>query len=339
MAGKTQVAIRGAQFFLNARVTYEGVPGIEGLLFNTRMVQGIFDDLNPETRHLWAYPDTGEWDAERNTREFIAAMASWQAHGVLAFTLNLQGGSPYGYSQAQPWINSAFAADGALREDYLTRARRILEAADGLGMVVILGLFYFGQEKVLRDETAITRAVDAAADWLTAEGHTNVLLEINNECNIRYEQPILQPKRVHELIRRAKADRKLLVGTSYGGGTIPDSAVIVASDFLLLHGNKVGQPDRIREMVRRTRRIGGYQPMPILFNEDDHYDFDGLDNNFLAAVGEHASWGVFDYRFDGEEPECGYQSVPVDWSINSERKRGFFSLAKRLATEGLHDHR
>ncbi|MDP7232758.1 MAG: hypothetical protein QF759_01335, partial [Alphaproteobacteria bacterium] len=82
MAGKTQVAIRGAQFFLNARVTYEGVPGIEGLLFNTRMVQGIFDDLNPETRHLWAYPDTGEWDAERNTREFIAAMASWQAHGV-----------------------------------------------------------------------------------------------------------------------------------------------------------------------------------------------------------------------------------------------------------------
>ncbi|MDP6951908.1 MAG: hypothetical protein QGF53_04020, partial [Alphaproteobacteria bacterium] len=136
MTGKTRISIRDAQFLINGRVTYEGAEGIEGLLLNARLVQGVFDDLNPETRHLWAYADTGEWDAERNTAEFIAAMPSWRDHGVLAFTLNLQGGSPYGYSQAQPWINSAFEADGSLREDYMARTGRILDAADGLGMAV-----------------------------------------------------------------------------------------------------------------------------------------------------------------------------------------------------------
>ena len=331
MTGKTRISIRDAQFLINGRATYDGVDGIEGLLLNARLVQGVFDDLNPDTRHLWAYADTGEWDADRNTAEFIAAMPSWRDHGVLAFTLNLQGGSPYGYSQDQPWINSAFAADGSLREDYMARAGRILDAADGLGMVVILGLFYFGQEKVLRDEAAILRAVDGAADWLVAGEHTNVLLEINNECNIRYRQPILQPERVHELIRRAKTGRDLLAGTSYGGGRVPGSEVARASDFLLLHGNKVEQPDRIREMVRETRALPGYRPMPIIFNEDDHFDFDEPDNNFLAAVGDYASWGLFDYRLDGEGPECGYQSVPVDWTIGSDRKRAFFALAKRLA--------
>ena len=44
------------------------------------MVQGIFDDRNSETASQWAYPDTGKWDAERNTREFIAAMPEGYRH-------------------------------------------------------------------------------------------------------------------------------------------------------------------------------------------------------------------------------------------------------------------
>ena len=84
-------------------------------------------------------------DPERNTREFLAAMPTWRAHGVLAFTINLQGGSPEGYSKAQPWHNSGIEADGSLNMDYLLRLERIIGFADTLGMVVILGYFYFGQ--------------------------------------------------------------------------------------------------------------------------------------------------------------------------------------------------
>ena len=103
----TTVSIVRDEFHINGKPTYAGRTWnghkIQGLLLNSRMVQGIFDDRNPDTTKLWAYPDTGVWDAERNTREFIAAMPEWRSHGLLAFTLNLQGGSPQGYSKDQPW--------------------------------------------------------------------------------------------------------------------------------------------------------------------------------------------------------------------------------------------
>jgi hypothetical protein len=339
-AGQTVVSIAGDDFQINGQLTYAGRTWcgtrIEGLLLNARLVQGIFDDLNTNSVTRWAYPDTGRWDAERNTREFIAAMPEWRRHGLLAFTLNLQGGSPEGYSKSQPWHNSAFTADGSLRADYCARLERILNRADELGMVVILGYFYFGQDERLADEAAVMRATDTATQWLLDHGWRNVLVEINNECNVnRYDHAILRPNRVQELIERVKNTkrdgRRLLAGTSYGGGKIPETNVVRVSDFLLLHGNGVSQPERIREMVRQTRAVPGYTPKPILFNEDDHFNFDQPTNNFVAAVSEHASWGCFDYRMKGEGFDEGYQSVPVNWAISSARKRGFFSLLEAIA--------
>jgi hypothetical protein len=330
-ASRTSVSIVGDAFHINGLPTYAGRSWqghkIEGLLFNSRMVQGVFDDRNPETAARWAYPDTGKWDAERNTREFLAAMPDWRKHGLLAFTINLQGGSPEGYSKTQPWHNSAIEADGSLRADYLDRLARILDRADELGMVVILGIFYFGQDERLEDEAAVLEAVDRTVDWVLKRGDRHVLIEINNECNVRYDHAILQPPRVHELIERVKQrtleGRRLLAGTSYGGGVVPQENVVRASDFLLLHGNGVSDPARIAEMVRDSRQVAGYRPMPILFNEDDHFDFD-RPNNFSAAIGEYASWGYFDFRKSGEGFNDGYQSVPVNWSISSPRKRAFF---------------
>jgi hypothetical protein len=100
--------------------TYEGMK-IEDLLMNVRAVQAAFDDLNPATRSRWAYPDTGKWDPVRNTREFLEALPGWRRHGVLAFTVNLQGGSPEGYSREQPWENSAIDPEGNLRPAYMQR--------------------------------------------------------------------------------------------------------------------------------------------------------------------------------------------------------------------------
>jgi len=34
--------------------------------------------------------------------------------------------------------------------------------------------------------------------------------------------------------------------------------------------------------------------MPILFNEDDHFDFDKPMNHMIAAISTYASWGYFD---------------------------------------------
>jgi hypothetical protein len=336
---RTTVTIAGDAFAINGRPTYEGRRWhghrIEGLLLNSRMVQATFDDLNPETRGLWKYPDTGAWDAERNTREFIAAMPEWRRHGLLAITVNLQGGSPQGYSKDQPWHNSAFTASGGLRPEYMVRMERVIDAADRLGMAVILGYFYFGQDQRLQDEAAVIAATDAATRWILDRRYTNVLVEVNNECNVAsYDHAILKPDRVHELIDRVKrtalGGRRLLAGTSYGGGAVPRENVVRASDFLLIHGNGVTNPDRIAEMVRQSRAVSGYRPMPILFNEDDHFDFDRPENNFTSAIGAYASWGYFDYRMKGEGFDDGYQSVPVNWGISSPRKKAFFQLLSQI---------
>jgi len=202
-------------------------------------------------------------------------------------------------------------------------------------MVPILGLFYFGQDERLNDEKAILNAVNNAMEWLLDHNYRNILIEIDNECNVnKYDHEILKPDRVHELISLAKSKEKngyrFYVSTSYGGGAIPKPNVVNISDFLLLHGNGVTEPDRITEMVEKTRLVEGYKNQPILFNEDDHFNFLQEHNNFRAAVKSYASWGYFDYRMKDEGFNDGYQSVPVDWSINSERKKQFFALLKEI---------
>ena len=179
---------------------------------------------------------------------------------------------------------------------------------------------------------AVVRAVDRATDWVLDRGYKNVLIEVNNECNIAYDHAILKSDRVHELIERVQArrrdGRRLLVGTSYGGGTVPGENVVRSSDFLLMHGNGVRDPARIAAMVRAVRAVPGYRPVPILFNEDDHFDFDRPSNNFESALSERASWGYFDPGSSNYRD--GYQSPPVNWGINTDRKRAFFAKLREI---------
>jgi hypothetical protein len=92
-------------------------------------------------------------------------------------------------------------------------------------------------------------------------------------------------------------------------------------------------------MVELTKQVDGFRAMPIIFNEDDHFDFDKPVNNMLNAFRARASWGYFDFRAtkghrgsEIDEPfEEGFQSVPVDWQINSERKKAFFRSISKIS--------
>jgi len=325
---ETTVAIDGEDFLVNGRPTHEGRTDdghrVEGLLFNSRMIQALFDDDNVDTRDNWAYPDTGAYDPERNVREFRAALPAWRAHGLDAVTVNLQCGSPEGYSDEQPWTVSAYRSDGSLKAAWLDRLDGVLATADEHGMVVILGLFYFGQDDVLDDEAAVRRAVENSVDWLLDAEYENVLIEVNNECDVAYDHEILQPERVPELIDLVaeRSDGALDVATSFGGGTVATDPVVAASDFVLMHGNGVSDPERIGEMVREVRERPSYGGEPIVFNEDDHFGFADPPSNASVALSEHASWGYFDPGANNYRD--GYQSPPVEWSINTPRKRAFF---------------
>lgn len=331
---QTVVSINGEKFCINGTQTFKDKFwrgfSIEGLLPNSRMVNAIFDDETDSTRYRWVYPDTKSWDAERNTQEFLANMPIYRKKGLLAFTVNLQGGSPQGYSKSQPWCNTAVNSKGELKSAYMERLRGVLDKADELGMVVILGVYYFGQEKYIDDETAIKAGLKNVVEWVLKNGYTNVLLEINNECDFYKKHDILKPKRVHEAIAYAKSitvdGKRLFVSTSNGGGRCPSPEMVKEADFILLHGNGMHNPQRIVDLVNRIRTMEEYTPKPIIFNEDDHFDFDKPMNNFIAATSVGASWGYFDYRKSGEAYEVGFQCVPVDWSLGTVRKRQFFNL-------------
>jgi hypothetical protein len=197
----------------------------------------------------------------------------------------------------------------------------------------IVTYFYFGQDEYLEGDGAVRRAVEEATRWLLNMGYYNVIVEIANECdNQSYQQPLVQQPRIHSLIEQAQfirvGGRSLLVSASFNGGRVPSENVVRAADCLLVHGNGVEDPNRIAEIVRLAREVDGYTPKPIVFNEDDHFDFDQPMNNMMAAIGEYASWGYFD---PGESNyRDGYQCPPVNWGINTPRKKSFFEAVKRV---------
>jgi hypothetical protein len=122
----------------------------------------------------------------------------------------------------------------------------------------------------------------------------------------------------------------LLVSTSFSGGVVPDNQVVQAADFVLLHANGVREASKMNNLISATKNVSGYNNKPILINEDDHYNFNQPANNLVTSVGAYVSWGFFDYRREGEGFQEGYQSVPVDWGINSARKQEFFDKIREI---------
>jgi hypothetical protein len=341
LAQKTVVSIRGNQFLINGKPTYEGRSWqgntIEGLLMNSRMVQGIFDNLSVASADTFAYPDTKKWDATRNTNEFVAAMPLWKSYGLNAFTLNMQGGSPYGYGNFD-FLNPGFNADGSLHPGYMQRLDKILGKADELGMVVILGLFYFGQDQRLKDEAAVIDATRNITHWLFDKGYRNVIIEINNETLgviKQYDHEILLYPRVHELIDLVKSisrnGYRYLVSTSFPAQIVPTQNVLNTADFVLFHANALRDTQKYIEHIAKVKKAVGNRVMPIVINEDDNFNFASDSSHLAIALRNYISWGYFDYRKKGvTDLKVGYQSIPVDWGINSEDKKAFFNKVKEV---------
>jgi len=289
---RTRVSIEDARWYLNGRPTYPGAEA-EGLLMNVRMANAVFEDR-----------DRPEFDAEQNTGEFVAAIPDYAAHGVCAFTVNLQGGFP-GYEGA---VNSAFNPDGSLREGYLERVGRVIEACDRNGVVVILGCYYQRQDQILKDAEAVRAGVVNVVRWIVESGFSNVVLEIANEFNHSgFDHAILkEPEGQVELIRLAKkTSPELPVSTSgMGDGGLPDN-VAQASDFLLIHFNGTGLDD-IPKRIQELRKYG----KPIVCNEDDKHGKEAADAARLT-VENGGSWGFmhketnqyFPFQFRGIEDD------------------------------------
>jgi CubicO group peptidase (beta-lactamase class C family) len=272
-APRTHITRQGDRWFINGQVTNRGSRA-EGRLMNVRMVNAIFEDRRK--------PDMESPDAI--TDRFLARVPDYSAHGVNAFTINLQGGTP-GYEGA---LNSAFEPDGSVREPYLARAGRVIETCDRNGLVVILGCYYQRQDQVLANDAAVRAGVVNVASWIRERGYRNVLLEIANEFDHDgFDHRLIRSVEGQvELIRLARQTAPdLLVSTSgLGHGRFPES-LIAAADFILIHFN--GTPlDEIPTRIKALERFG----KPIVCNEDAKIGEAGARAAELS-VANGASWG------------------------------------------------
>lgn len=289
---RTRVTIDEGFWAINGKATYPGTPA-EGLLMNVRMVNSTFEDRNSESCPKG-------FDPAGNTKAFLRRLPEYLEQGVLAFTLNLQGGMP-GYEGA---LNSAFAPDGGLRAQYVERVQKVIEACDRLGAAVFLGLFYQRQDQVLRDEKAVRRAVVEATNWVKKRGYTNVLIEIANEhTHGGFDHKIIRdPEGCAALIALAKETAPgLLVSASGLGNGRVSNPVLNAADFVLLHFNST-PVDRIFTMVVKAGKVS----KAVVCNEDDKTGEEGA-AACEAAVKSLCSWGYmnskknqyYPFEFDG----------------------------------------
>ena len=254
------------------------------MLLNVRMVNATFEDGNRPA-----------FDAEANADEFIAQVPDYIAHGILAFTFNLQGGTP-GYEGA---VNSAFNPDGSLRNSYLKRVQRVIEACDRHGAVVILGCYYQRQDQVLKDEEAVRAGVVNVVKWIQANGFRNVVLEIANEFgHSGFDHQLLKTAEGQvALIRLAKQTAPdLLVSTSGLGDGGQHERVDQASDFLLVHFNST----RLEDIPRRIASLKTYGK-PIVCNEDQKTGEAGAQAAELC-VANGASWGLMEEKVNQHFP-------------------------------------
>lgn len=356
----TTVSFQGKDVYIDGVPTYRGRfhqgHRVEGLLFNVRAVQALFDDTNPNTVQHWAYPDTGTWDAQRNVDEFCAALPIWKAHGVLAVTVNLQGGGPtYTPDVYHDYTNSAFGKDGSLDAAYVARLLQVIDAADRLGLVVIVGLYYWTQLLKMDGEAAMWCGARLAGDLLAGCGYRNILVEVVNEVDVVVKQTpyaMFTWEEIDKVILDLKERHPdLLISTSPAGAkpttgeSMPTPNVVAASDYVLLHGNGC-RPPQIADAIKYVRAMPAYQrnPKPIIFNEDSP-----AIANMEAAWTHGTSWGYYDQGWAGQGPDpyepyaprprgnagpleslTGYQTPPVNWGINTPFKRVFFERVAEI---------
>ena len=221
-----------------------------------------------------------------------------------------------------------------------------LTRADELGMVAILGYFYFGQDQRLKDEAAVQRGKDLNA--------TNWILD----CWIP-ERPGGSEQRVQRLLRPRHSEAASGARTDRAGPEVrletagdsssppalagrppeaqrehPDtpitSAVVKQSDFVLIHGNGPNDPVLIRALHCRdaqpNRDIGRCRSSSTRIRTSAS---PRPTNHLLASVERGLRlWG---YDEQGQNNyQDGFQSPPVNWTVNTENKKQFFELVKKV---------
>lgn len=191
---------------------------------------------------------------------------------------------------------------------------RLIRACDRHGVVVILGLYYQRQSRVLRDEAAVRAGVVNAARWIQSRGFLNVAVEVANEYphNGFAHALIRDPKGQASLVQLVKetVPGLLVTASGYGDGKV-HAEVAEACDFLTPHWNGTKIED-IPARVAWLKRFG----KPIVCNEDDRVG-ERAAAAMNAGVTNGCAYGLmlkehnqtFPFHFDGAADDPVYYAA------------------------------
>lgn len=312
MGHKTKMEIVEDKFYINGKLTYSEIADCpyQGLLMNARFIQGIYDDKNGLER----YQRFGRtFEPESNTDQMIASLQEWYNTGLRAFTVGLQGGGPCFSLPLDSIDNNPYGKDGKKVDPaYLKRLAKVIDAADEIGMVVIVSLFYGVQSRYLEDDDAVESATHMICRWLGKRGDQNVIIEIANEHNTgAYEchNVLHQENGILKLMEIAKQESGGMPVSCSGTGGYFSERIAQASDVILIHGNEVTR-NQFYNIIRKAKEIKPARP--IVTNEDSQA-LSQMGVTFKTGV----SWGYYN-NMTKQEP-------PVDWGITKGEDR-FFAL-------------
>jgi len=304
---KTRIGARGKKFYINDYPVYGEVAGANsdsvGLLWNMRMIQGVFDDSRDRSRFNLFKEKV--FDPEKNTENLTAALPQWYGYGLRAFTVGFQGGWPVDCVNVEDILNNPFGEDGkTLDKAYAARMDRVIRAADETGMAVICSLLYWAHANRLKDGKAVADAVRTGCRFLKDGGYGNVIIEVANEYNIpQFERhPIIHsPEGMAHLIRIAReVSGGMPVGSS-GGGGMADREVVEESDVVFVHGNGLSRGEYY-DFIRKVQGWAGDKP--VICNEDSP-----CVSRMGIGLETYTSWGYYN-NYTKQIPPADYGVTP-----------------------------
>lgn len=249
---------------------------VKGSLALVRVAQGLFDDEWMRER---------DFDPDANTDGLIDQLDTYKRHGVGGIVVGLQGSNPF-YSVEANGVGrgssadlgekagalvSAYRRDGSLKEDWLLRLDRLIEAADKRGLVVCLILFQQDQDEALESTRAIANAASNIARHLIETDARNVIVDVADawdEPEGRWDHRRFIPRYVESLIRTVRdefqhASFSLPIGASSGSGMLYPLSLAQLCDVVLLQGNGRSAPDKLA----RAQQFKNYA-RPVLMVSD-----------------------------------------------------------------------
>jgi hypothetical protein len=183
---------------------------------------------------------------------------------------------------------------------YASRMHRLIQAADDLGMIVIVSYLYPGQVHRLQDARAVLNAVRTASRYLRSGAYANVIIEVCNEFNLCKANPLVgTPEGMVALMEIARQESGgMPVGCSGTGGYVNEQ-ITKESDIILIHGNGLSR-QKYYNAVNQVREWGPGKP--VVCNEDSQ-----AIGNMEVACRMGTSWGYYN-NLSKQEPPC-------DWGV------------------------